>query len=96
LVGEEGRASDIAARPIEVGNDTSLDRVGADREHDGNRRRHRFGRECGWSTAVRNGGYQCNPTLNEFGRKCRKPTVLIISPAGIKRHIVTIDETRLG
>jgi hypothetical protein len=38
-------ADDVAAGPIEAGDDASLDRVGAGHEHDWNCRRRRFGRK---------------------------------------------------
>jgi hypothetical protein len=38
-------AGDVAAGPIEAGDDAGLDRVGAGHEHDWNSRRRRFGRK---------------------------------------------------
>ena len=59
---EKGYAGDVAARPVEAGDQALLDRIAAAGEDDRNRRGRRFGRE-------RRGGLL--PTITATGRRTR-------------------------
>src|SRR5262249_13198691 len=60
----EENACDIASRPVEAWHETDLDGIVACREHDGNRRSRRFGRE---RCRVSGGDNQGALTANQIG-----------------------------
>ena len=65
-VGHHGYASHIAARPIEAGDKSDLDRITSDAEDDRNCRRRGLGRKCGKIAASRR-QHRHLPS-NEIGR----------------------------
>ena len=58
---------DVAARSIEAGDETSLDRIGAGQEHDRNCRGRSLSRECRCD-AARRGDYG-HPAACQVGRQ---------------------------
>src|SRR5271168_1420255 len=91
LLGHEGNASDVAARPGKAGDKTKLDRVLADGKDNWN--------GCGrvlccqhrrWASDCKNHVY---PTTNQFGRQRRKPVIVTFRRAIFDRHGAAIDVT---
>jgi hypothetical protein len=66
-----------------------LNRVIADAEDDGNRRRRRFCRRCRRCTHRYNHG---DPAADQIGRQRRQPVVLIHREAIVDAQILSIDE----
>jgi hypothetical protein len=83
----------IAVWPGEAGDETSLNRVAADAEDDGNCSGRGFGRQrrrhAAWGDDDR------NPTTDQIGRQFRKPIEHIVCPAVLDRHALAFDITAL-
>ena len=89
LGGEKIDAGCVAARPGEAGDKTEPDRVFADTEDDGDRRRRSFGRECGRADAGR--GDHRHLTPDQIGHQCRYAIVLAFQPMVLDRHVLAFD-----
>src|SRR6516162_5234556 len=89
LIGEKIDPRQIAARPIEAGDEAQPDRVFADAEGDRDRRRCRLGCECRSGTSGRND--YCYLPVNQFGCQLRQPLELTLSPAIFDRHVLALD-----
>ena len=85
---EEAHAGDIAARPVEAGDEANSDRVGADREHDRNRRGGGF---RGKRRSVARCDDHCHLAADQIGRQRWQPIVLILRPAVFDRDVLTFD-----
>ena len=86
--GEKAHARDVAARPVEAGDQALLDRVAPAREDD----RHRRG--CGLGRERRNGvpddhGHR---PANQIGHQSRQPIGLILRRAEFDRDVLALDE----
>ena len=80
---------DVAARPVEAGDETSLDRVAAGAEDDRNCRGRGFGRECRWHAA--RCGDDGHPAADQIGRQFRQSIVLTLCPAVFDRDVLAFD-----
>src|SRR5262249_55207228 len=89
LIAEKIDPRQIAALPIEAGDEAQPDRVFAGAEDDRDRRRCRLGCECRGGTSGRN-HYRYLPA-NQFGRQRRQPLELPLSPAIFDRHVLALD-----
>ena len=88
LRGQSGDAGDVAARPVEAGDEAELDRIAAGLEHDRNRRGRRLGREAGSGAA--GGGDHGNRPADQFGGQRRQPIVLALRPAVFDRDVLAL------
>src|SRR5262249_8722380 len=79
---------DIAARPAEIGNETTFDRIAAADEHD------RYGR--GGSPGGAHDDIWAEDhshlALHQLRRECRQPIELVLRPAKFDRDVVAVDE----
>jgi hypothetical protein len=80
---EEARASDVAARPVEAGDEAQFDWIAATEENDGN------GGGCGLGYQRRTGitGDNGDLTANEVGRHGPQSIVLAFAPAIFDRNV---------
>src|SRR5262249_202821 len=89
LIAEKIDPRQIAARPIEAGDEAQPDRVFAGAKDDRDRRRCRLGCERRGGTSGRNDyGYLAG---NQLGRQLRQPVELTLSPAIFDRHVLALD-----
>src|SRR5262245_20690227 len=83
-----GHAGDIAARPTEIGNETTFDRIAAADEHD------RYGR--GGSPGGAHDDIWADDhshlALHQIRRECRQPIELVLRPAKFDRAVVAVDQ----
>jgi hypothetical protein len=88
-VDQEAHAGEVAAGPVETGDKAQLDRIGASKEDDWNGCGCRLGRHGRGSAAYcyDNGDL----AANKLGRKRWQPFVLILRPAILERHILSLD-----
>ena len=91
LVGEEGHARQIAARPIEAGHEPACDRVLADNEHNGNGVGSGFGRLHRRSVA----DDHLRLAAHQISRQGRKSVQLIVGPALLDGDVLTFDKPGL-
>ena len=89
---QKTHAGDVAARPIETGNETDADRVVYRREYDGNGPSRSFSSERRGRAAGRKQGGHAQ--VNEFGRQNRQPVVVALRPAKGDQDILPLDESR--
>jgi len=82
-------AGDVAAGPIEAGDEAQPDGVGAGGEDNGNCRGRRLGREHDWSASARDDHAHLPP--DQIGRQCRQSVVLTFRPTVFDRHILAFD-----
>jgi hypothetical protein len=87
------QARDVAARPVETGDQSDLDWVGRHREDDRNRRGCRFGRHRRRRATRDNHGHL---TANQIGRQCRQSVVLVVRPEVFGRHVPALDIAGFG
>jgi hypothetical protein len=87
----EGHAGDVAARPIEIGNQARSNRIVADYEDDRCRARCRLG---GLRRSAVADDHR-HPTPHQVCRQLRQPILLPVRPAVLHRDILAIDEARL-
>ena len=85
-----GHARDVAARPVKAGDEAELDRVAAHFEDDRNGRGRRLCRKRRRSAGRGNHGHL---TMNQIGRHCRQPIVLVFRPAVFDRDVLALDVT---
>ena len=78
----------VAARPCEAGDESKLDRVFGEDEHDGDRRGCRLGRERRSVGACDDYG---DLPANQLGRQCRQSIVLTLGPAVFDRNVLALD-----
>ena len=83
LPGHGTDAGDIAARPVEAGNQTCLDRIAAAAEDDWNGRSCRFGR--GRRSRAAGRGDDIYSQANQIGCQFRQP-IIIVLPICIRRQ----------
>ena len=83
-----GHARDVAARPVQAGDEAKLDRVGAQFEDDRNSRGRRLCRERRRSAGRGNHGHL---TMNQIGHHRRQPITLILRPAVFDRDVLALD-----
>jgi hypothetical protein len=79
LHGHDGRAGEIAARVAQAGDESGVDRIATESEHDRYGGRRRLGRERRWLTA--RGGNHRNLTADQIGSQFRQSIVLAFCPA---------------
>jgi hypothetical protein len=85
---------DVAAWPIDAGNETDLHRVSRRTEHDWNARCRRFGRERGYVAAWRGDhGYLA---ADQIGRQFRQPVLFIARLAELECHVAAFDVADLA
>jgi hypothetical protein len=89
LSSEEGHSGDVAARPVEAGDQAQPHRIGAEHEDDWYRRGGGLCRER-WSGAAACDD-QGHLTASQIGRQFRQPIGLIVRPAIFDRHILALD-----
>jgi hypothetical protein len=87
-----GHARDVAAWPVQTGDEAELDRIGAGFEHDRNGRGRRLRRQC--RRGAGSGNYR-DVTLNQIGRQRRQPVILALRPAVFDCNVAAIDVTGL-
>ena len=92
LRGDEGDTRDVAARPVEAGDEAELDRIGAEREDDGYRRGRRLGRERRPGAAAGNNHRYL--AANQIGRQRRQPIRFVVGPAVFDRDVLALDDSR--
>jgi hypothetical protein len=88
LHAQVGHARNIAARSVEAGNKSECDRISCDLEHNRNGSGRRLRSEC------RRGGARDDYgdlTMNQIGRKCRQPIVLILCKTVFDRDVLMLD-----
>jgi hypothetical protein len=84
-----GDAGEIAARVIETGDETGLERVPAGGEDDRNRRGRGFGGEdCRRAVDDDHDGY---PAADQIGDQFRQPIVVVVREAVFDRDSPTLD-----
>src|SRR5262249_7034945 len=83
-----GHAGDMAARPTEIGNETTFDRIAAADEHD---RYGRGGSAGGTHDDIWADDHSHLP-LRQIRRECRQPIELVLRPAKFDRDVVAVDE----
>jgi hypothetical protein len=86
LRGEKIDAGRVAARPGETGDETKLDRVFCDAEHDRDRRGRSFGRKRG---AVAGRGGDGHTTADQISYQSREAIELALQP--VVRHVLALD-----
>jgi len=84
-----GHARDIAARPVEPGDQAEPNWITAYFENDWNGRSRCLGYNCGWSSGSDN---HCHLTKYQIGRQREQALVLIISEAIFNRDILAFDK----
>jgi hypothetical protein len=84
---EKADARDVAARPVEAGHETKLNRVAAAGENDWYRRGDRLGRQR--RTAIRQD--RGDLTADEIGGQSGQSIGLLLGPAIFHRHVLTLD-----
>ena len=84
-----GDPGDVAARPIEAGDEALLNRVSAGLEDNGNRRSRRFGGKCRQRTARSNDG---DLPPHQVGRQIRHPSEVIFRKAVFNCNVATLGE----
>ena len=82
--GQCGDAREVAARSVQAGDKSNLDRVGAGHEDDRNRRGRRLCRDCCRGAAC---GYHRNLTANQIGRQGGQSIVSALRPAIFDPHV---------
>jgi hypothetical protein len=82
---------DVAARPVEAGNQTRLDRVPAAAEDDRNCRRRGFRCECRWRAGRHSD--DGHPATDQVGRQVRQASNFVSRPAVFDRHVLAFDVT---
>jgi hypothetical protein len=79
---------EIAARPVEAGNEAQFYRVGASNEDNGNRRGRRLGCErrggAGWRDD------DCHSTADQIGGQFRQSIVVILRPSVFDSHVLAV------
>src|SRR5262249_23611426 len=89
LHAHEADTGDVAARLVEAGDETSLDRIEAAAEDDRNGRGRGFGRECRRYEVWRDDdGY---PAADQIGRQFRQPIIVIVRPEVFDGHVLALD-----
>ena len=89
-LGSFGRACDVAARMVKVGDEAELYRVGGRFKDDRTARGRCL---CG---KRRSSSSRCNHShlpMNQIGRHRRQPIILAFRPTVLDLHVVTIDIT---
>ena len=81
-------AGQIAPWARQTGNETKLDRVFGDKEHDGNRRCCTFGRQRRGKACGR--GNDRDLPANQIGRQLRQ-AIDLLGPAVVDRHVLALD-----
>jgi len=89
LHAHHGDPGDVAARPVEAGNEGELERVGGHVEDDWNGRRCRLGGHRRRGTADRND--RRNVPVDQLRRQRRQAIVMTLRPAVFEPHILTFD-----
>src|SRR5262245_58083217 len=88
-ISTEADTGDVAARLVEAGDETSLDRIEAAAEDDRNGRGRGFGRECRRYEVWRDDdGY---PAADQIGRQFRQPIIVIVRPEVFDGHVLALD-----
>jgi hypothetical protein len=90
LLGEVAHAGQIAARPIETGDQTKFDRVAAHAEHDRNRRCRGFGSQRRANAAAGQSD-DIDSAADEIGDQCRQALVAGVAEAVFDRDVVALD-----
>src|SRR5215468_9107709 len=84
-----GRAREVAARPVETGNKSSFNWITTDSEND------RYGGcrrlSCQWRRLTPGGGNHCNLTADQLGGQLRKPIVLAFCPAILDCDVLAFE-----
>src|SRR6516165_3957527 len=81
----------VATGPIEAGDETNLDRVGAATKDDRNGRSRGFRRERRRDVSRRDD--DGHPPADQIGRQFRQPSGFVLSPAILDRQAPTLDIT---
>ena len=89
----EADTGDIAARPVEAGDEAEFDRVAAAYEDDRDRRSRRLGCNCRGGV-VR--GDHCHLTAYQIGCEVGQSIVLVLRPAILDRHVPALDVAGLA
>src|SRR5215831_2015591 len=84
----EGDTGDVAARPVETGDEAELNRVAAGYEDDRDRRSRRLGYNCRGD--IMRSDHRYLPAY-QIGREVGQSVVLVLRPAILDRHILTLD-----
>src|SRR5262245_44494764 len=85
-------AREITPGPGEARDQTELDGVGTDIEHDGDRRGCRLGLQRRMRTPSSD---HSNASPNQFGGERRQPLGLVLGPAVFDRHVLAFYEARV-
>lgn len=91
LTGDRADPRHIAARTIVAGNETDLDRISSDGEHDRNSRRGSLRGARG--SDVAGGPDHGDLEVGQFRRKRRESTVIALGPSILDPDILAFDET---
>ena len=83
----------IAAWPVQAGDEARGDRIAAHDKHDRNGRGRRLGSQRRGGPAGRN--QDGHPPAHEFGRKLRKSIIATFCSAKFDRHVLPFDESNL-
>src|SRR5262249_37376165 len=88
LSNDKRDTGDIAARPVETGDEAELNRVGAAGEDDRDRRSRRLG--CNCREGVMRSDHR-HLTAYQIGCEVGQSVVLVLRPAILDRHILALD-----
>src|SRR5882724_3733993 len=95
LIRGYGVAGDISPWPVEVGDETNLDRIGPNAcKNDRDRRCRRFGRQRRNAPAVADDDVYL--AADEIGRQCRQLRVAVLGPAVFNFDALAVDEPGLA
>jgi hypothetical protein len=92
LVDQEAHAGEVAAGPVEAGDEAQLDRVAAGHEDNRKRRRRRLGGEC---RGGRVRDEHADLTANQIGRQGRQSIKLPLRGTVLDCHVLAFDEAIL-
>ena len=91
-IDQEGRARDVAARPVEACDKAEPHRIGPDREHDRNACRRRLGGE--WRSGALDPNDRGHWFADQIDRQRRQPVELPLCEAVLHREVAALDVAR--
>jgi hypothetical protein len=93
LVRHVGDAGGVAARPVEVRDDTKFDRVTSHAKNDWNRAGQSFGGKCRNPPGRGDDGH---PAANEIGCQFRQSAEIVLRPPEFDRQVAALDVTHFA
>jgi len=90
-VGQKAHTRDIAARTVETGHESKLDRVCANSEYNPNGRGGSLGRKSGGGCI--NCGDYAHSIANQLSRQSRQSIVVVVGPSVFNYQVPALDVT---